>query len=215
MTTSHKPTPPGAASDQPSLSLPLLADSKELLRVRILPAEFARLLGVSKQTVSRWIAADKITVNALDGRLDVQKAVDQVIRNTDAGRLRARVLRQAVEDVRSLRMAVATSDEQIAAVTAELDAAREKINDLEFLWADVNCMLDGILALIVEREGELRACPDSEAWAAACKRLEYDAAGRCSSDDVDMPAVADLDAAAADALADLARVVLPEGDGAL
>lgn len=45
------------APEKTTASLQFLADAPELLKVRIIPAEFARLLGVSKQTVSQWIVS--------------------------------------------------------------------------------------------------------------------------------------------------------------
>jgi DNA-binding transcriptional regulator YdaS (Cro superfamily) len=118
---------PAAAPEKTTSSLQFLADAPELLKVRIIPAEFARLLGVSKQTVSQWIKKGHVSINPLDGRLDVTTAVQQVLRNTDPGRLRARVLRQAVEDVQSLRRTAAEADERVAAVQAQLDDAAETI----------------------------------------------------------------------------------------
>lgn len=106
-------------------SLPLLMDSPALLRVRVLPAEFARVLGVSKQTVSKWIKAEKLTINPIDGRLDVQAAVQQVLRNTDPGRLRARVLRQAVADMQELRNVATKAHDLIEALQADLANAKD------------------------------------------------------------------------------------------
>ncbi len=151
-------------------SLPLLADSAELLRVRILPAEFSRLLGVSKQTVSRWIREGKISINPIDGRLDVQTAVQQVLRNTDPGRLRARVLRQAVEDVQQLRSAVAMAENHAAAVEAELASARKRVDHLEH-WQECGIRAEEIFrGLIIKAAGELRSAPTS-AWPAILERL--------------------------------------------
>ncbi|WP_346925466.1 hypothetical protein [uncultured Arthrobacter sp.] len=67
-------------SGGPSRELPLLADHKELLKLRIRPSEFARLLGVSKQAVSQWISQGKIgQPNHLDGRIDVQRGRDAAL----------------------------------------------------------------------------------------------------------------------------------------
>jgi hypothetical protein len=74
----------------------------ELLRVRVLPAEFARMLGVNRSTVSRWISRGTITP-AADGRVDPQRAMRQLLRHGNPGQLRARLVRQAFGDLADLR----------------------------------------------------------------------------------------------------------------
>jgi DNA-binding transcriptional regulator YdaS (Cro superfamily) len=181
-------------------SLQFLADAPELLKVRIHPAEFARLLGVSKQTVSQWIKKGHVSINPLDGRLDVTAAVQQVLRNTDPGRLRARVLRQAVEDVQSLRRTAAEADERVAAVQAQLDDAAGTIRHYKAYADDVDCMLDKALDLLRVREAEFRTSADSAEWAELVRRLEADAAALC--DPVDDLAGLPDDPSALDALPD-------------
>ena len=160
-------------------SLSCLVDAPELLRVRVLPAEFARLLGVSKQAVSRWIAAGKVSTNPVDGRLDVQTAVQQVLRNTDPGRMRARVLRAAIADVQELRKAAALADERVAAVEADLatvqsDARREATLADNFARA-----LDRFLELLIEHEPALRATSTSDAWRELLAKLDDEATAEC------------------------------------
>ncbi|MEW6414370.1 MAG: hypothetical protein AB1482_03860 [Pseudomonadota bacterium] len=200
--------------DKSQASTWLLADSPELLRLRVLPAEFARLLGVSKQAVSRWIAEGKVTINPVDGRLDVNTAVRQVLKSSDPGRVRSRVLRAAIADVSALRKAVAEADERVAAVEAELGAqlaeARQRIAFLESYIEDGDCMFDRLLALLVESELALRGTTNSDEWVELIRRIEVAAAEHC--DDTDLDA---LDAAAADALAALTarEAPAPEGGG--
>lgn len=160
-------------------SLPLLADHPDLLRVRILPAEFARLLGVSKQSVSCWIRDGKVTINPLDGRLDVQTAIQQVLRNTDPGRLRARVLRQAVQDVQGLRDEISRAQGEIESLRAELAEARESIKFFQRYADDGDCFEEQFRALLIEREPDLRNTPDGEAWAGLLNRLWDMALDQC------------------------------------
>lgn len=167
---------------QTSQSLPFLMDSPALLRVRILPAEFARLLGISKQCVSVWIRDGKITINPVDGRLDVQAAIQQVLRNTDPGRLRARVLRQAVEDVQGLRDAAAQADARAEALEAGLATAHARIQHLDSYARDMDCMFDLLRDRVLKREAEFRTTPDSAAWAALLDRLEAEIAKLCGED---------------------------------
>lgn len=156
-------------------SLPLLADHPDLLRVRILPAEFARLLGVSKQAVSCWIRDSKITINLIDGRLDVQTAIQQVLRNTDPGRLRARVLRQAVQDVQGLRDEICRAHNEIQTLREELSEAGKSIYFYRRYAEDGDCFDNHFRASLIQHEHDLRNTPDNEAWAAALGQL-WDAA---------------------------------------
>ena len=184
----------------PTASLPLLLDQRELLKVRVLPAEFARLLGVSKQTVSQWIKAGKLTVNPLDGRLDVQAAVQQVLRNTDPGRLRARVLRQAVEDVQALRGEITRLADQNERLLLDLDAAKTWQP-----WAqELEARGDQFKALLVEREADMRATKGSAAWSALLDEIELAAVAACEAGTEDWGGAIPSDE-------ELASVMAPEG----
>jgi len=161
-------------TDQRPGSLPFLADVPELLRVRVSPAEFSRVLGVSKQSVSRWIKAGKVTL-AYDGRIDMRRGVEQVLRNTDPGQLRARVLRQAVGDVQELREIVARVDEREAAIRAE---AAQRDAELRRHLAAADSFADQLgraeallLDLIVENRDELREYTEAAAWRRVLREL--------------------------------------------
>jgi hypothetical protein len=159
--------------------LPLLADHKELLRMRIRPAEFARLLGVSKQCVSHWIRDGKIAQpSQLDGRIDVNRAIQSVLRNTDPGRLRSRVLRQAVDDAQALRANLARAEDRAAAAEAALREAqiktREALSDARHrdAWiASCDRSAEIFKDLIVQHADELRDTP-TEAWSEMLDALE-------------------------------------------
>lgn len=202
MTRHVHDTPQGSTLEQQSLSG--LLDHPDLLRVRILPAQFARALGVSKQSVSRWVRDGWVTLGA-DGRLDPTVAIGQLLRRCDPGRLRARWLRQAVTEVQALREAAARAN----AVEADLADALRTIGFLQKYASDGDCMFDRLLALLVESEMALRAAPDSDAWAALIGRIELAAAEHCDPDALDV-----LDADLADALDSLtAREAPTLGDG--
>jgi transcriptional regulator with XRE-family HTH domain len=149
------------ATTQPELGF--LANHKELLAIRVRPAEFARLLGVSKQTVSTWIRDGKVTINALDGLLDVRRAIQDVLRNTSPGRLRSRVLRQAVTDALELRENLARAEDRAEAAEAALREAQKEIAHLEKWIADGDAHAETFRALLIERADELRAAPP-DAW---------------------------------------------------
>lgn len=158
----------------PQPELGFLADHKDLLALRIRPAAFARMLGVSKQTVSTWIKQGKVTINALDGLLDVRRAIQDVLRNTSPGRLRSRVLRQAVTDALELRENLARAENRAEIAEAALRVALEQVAHLERWTADGDAHADTFRALLIEHAETLRATPP-EAWAQTLADL-YDAA---------------------------------------
>lgn len=169
---------PQIQSEIGTASLPLLADHPSLLRVRVLPAEFSRLLGVSKQSVSRWVAAGKVTVNPVDGRIDVQEGVKQVLRNTDPGRLRSRILRQSVEEVTTLRKNLSEAEDRILALEEQIAELRSLVDYLEGFWRGLDRENEEFKASLRAKESELRATPDSSTWDALLEEIFDDAAIR-------------------------------------
>jgi hypothetical protein len=146
-------------------TLPLSFEDVGNLRVR--PAELARMLGVSRQSVSQWIQTGKVTLGA-DGRVDPAKATRQVIDNSDPGRLRARVLRSAVEDVGSLRRRIADLEHQLAAANARIDWADGYIDE-EARGLDI------LKDLLVAHSSEFRSISDDQSLQAFIAQLINDA----------------------------------------
>lgn len=98
-----KPVDP-SRKGTPSTSAPLPFDPSELAQgVRVQQADFARMTGVSRQTVSQWVKLGKIRSVYPDGRLDPARAAREVIKNSQPGKLRARLLKVAAEDAAALR----------------------------------------------------------------------------------------------------------------
>lgn len=158
---------------QEQASLSCVIDSPDLLRVRILPAQFARALGVSKQSVSRWVRDGWVVLGA-DGRLDPAVAIGQLLRRCDPGRLRARWLRQAVSEVQELRDNLVRAEDR--AVTAEA-ALLDALGQLAYWkkWAtDGDRSFEILLDLIVEHADRLRAAPADD-WEAILDGLRDDA----------------------------------------
>ncbi len=169
MTDSPKPDDQQPENAQQSLSL--LADHKDLLRLRLLPVELAKVLNVTKQTISVWIKEGKITPpSPIDGRLDAQAAVRQVLRNTPPGKIRARILRQATEDAQALRDNLARAEDRTETAEAALRDALEQIAHLERWSADGDAHLVHFHALLIERAEHLRATTP-EAWEQAIDDL--------------------------------------------
>jgi len=125
--------------------LPFPASQLDRSGLRMTRAELARLLGVTKQTVSNWVKGGKITLGA-DGRIDPRHAVSQLLRTTDPARLRSRVLSPLLNEVTALR-------DQIAQLSAARDLAK---SDAEFYEGACYELLDRLKALdaqlLAERE---------------------------------------------------------------
>jgi hypothetical protein len=158
-------------------TLPLSFEDVGNLRVR--PAELARMLGVSRQSVSQWIQIGKVTLGA-DGRVDPAKATRQVIDNSDPSRLRARVLRSAVEDVGTLRRRIADLEHQLAAANARIEWADGYIDE-EARGLDI------LKELLVARATELRGIDDAESLQAFIAQLMNDASLMAGGYDPDAP----------------------------
>lgn len=97
-------------SHRPSL-LPF--DPADLVAMRVRPAEFARMVRVSKQSVSQWIKQGKVTLGP-DGRLDPHKAARDVLQRTDPARIRARLFKDAMSGNDELRNRARNLDKQLA-----------------------------------------------------------------------------------------------------
>lgn len=90
-------------------------DPAELTAIRIRPVDFAKLCGVTRQAVSKWIKNGTITLGP-DGRLDPAAAYRQLLSNTNPVKLRARIVRDAVEPVAPLHDRIAELEAQIASI---------------------------------------------------------------------------------------------------
>lgn len=75
-------------------------------QVRLRPADLARMLRVSRQAVSQWIAGGKLRLDA-DGRVSAASAVRQLVQHHPE-RLRASALAPVVREMAALRTTVAT-----------------------------------------------------------------------------------------------------------
>jgi hypothetical protein len=93
------------------------------LRLRVRPAELARILGVTRQAVAKAIKAGRVRVDA-DGLVDPHRATREWIANTHPGSMRARVLRDAAIAERS-------ATEQARYWQAEAEAARQSLAESE------------------------------------------------------------------------------------
>lgn len=77
-------------------------DPKDLLSIRVRPAQFASMCSVSRQTVSQWARKGWITTGA-DGLVDPVAATRQLLKRADPARIRARIFREATATQGQLR----------------------------------------------------------------------------------------------------------------
>ena len=120
--TTHPEAPADRAENpHPSSSAPMLPfDPQELVAMRVRPAQFSRMCGVSRQAVSDWIKRGVISLGP-DGLLDPVTASRQVFERTDPARLRARVFKDLARDVPELREQVRELRDALKQARAERD----------------------------------------------------------------------------------------------
>ena len=147
--TEH-PKAPGSDSQQDPWSLFGEPD----LGLRIRPAAFARMVGVTRQTVSRWIKEGKVLLDST-GRLDPRKAAERVMAYSDPSRLRAKVLRAHVDDVATLRHQARSAEARADHAAARADQAERELDATE-------AALDRLLELVFERRAEIAALEPGE-----------------------------------------------------
>ncbi len=81
----------------------LLSNSDELVAgIRVTRAQFAKMMGCSRQAVTEWVRAGRLTVGP-DGRFDPRTAVASLLRTGDPARLRAKVLQPLAAELQTLR----------------------------------------------------------------------------------------------------------------
>lgn len=171
MTAATNPADQQPGNAQASLSG--MPDAPELLKIRIQPAQFARALGVSKQSVSRWLKDGWVCLGA-DGRLDPTVAIGQLLRRCDPGRLRARWLRQAVGEVQDLRDNLAIAEDRATTAEAALRDALASTAGRDEWIASAERAAEIWKTMVVDAADELRAAPSAD-WPAILTRLELDA----------------------------------------
>lgn len=166
----------GQREARPSL-LPF--DPAQLTAVRVKPVEFARMCGVSRQAVSKWIKRGLFTVGP-DGRFDPALAWRQVLECSDPARLRARVFKDAVAPVAALRERIADLEAERAHL-ARAVANRCGDETAERLGVLVRCLVIDWQSLerAPQRERALWALVDSVFYPDAVP------AGEAGADDED------------------------------
>lgn len=110
--TTDPDSPANVESDAPQSSIPFdpLATLKTGVRVNL--AHFGKLMGVSKQAASEWKRKGLITVG-YDGLVNPTEAAQQLMRNADPTRLRARTLRAAAAEPDNLRQRLRATEQAL------------------------------------------------------------------------------------------------------
>jgi hypothetical protein len=103
------------------------------------------MMGTSRQTVTMWVKSGKITIGA-DGRLDPRVAVAQLLRNSDPGRVRAKVLAPLLGELDALR-------HRVVELEAKLQSALEDAAFHEGAAAELEAKLQSALEDAAFHEG--------------------------------------------------------------
>lgn len=114
--------------------------------VRVSPAEFARLMAVSKTSVSNWIKLGKITIHA-DGTIDAKQAAESLIKKTDPSKLRAKVFKQITNDATTLQNEIARLNARVIELETALTEAQTDRDE----WHSGYWKLESDLTKFLER----------------------------------------------------------------
>jgi len=159
--------------------------------IRMNRAEFSRFLGVSKQAVTDWVRAGKLTLGA-DSLLDPRQAVAQLMRTTDPARLRSKVLAPLVRDVGVLQR-------RVAALVAQVVEVREEAEFHEGASHELIVQFDALYKRLRVEWCDLRLLPAPQAlaalaaWVAECQEVAGDPDLQIMDCVVDIPAAPPLE----------------------
>jgi predicted transcriptional regulator len=117
--------------------------------VRIRQADFARLMGVTRPAVCQWVRSGRITTN-LDGTLDPNRAVAELLRTVDMKTARPKVLHV-------IRAEIEEAHERAAQAVAERDRCIQHLDELRAAlrlvtrrWLEAETWLNGFEAAVQE-----------------------------------------------------------------
>ncbi|WP_231366589.1 hypothetical protein [Thioalkalivibrio sp. ALE31] len=144
MTTEDETT----AEDGHGADLSLLPEPD--LGVRVRPAQFARMLNVSRQTVSRWVKEGRVLLDP-SGRLDPVKATERVLQHGDPARLRATLLKPVMDDMAGLRSELREALERAEAAEDRAERAAARADEAEANVAMLEAAGDRFMDAVVTR----------------------------------------------------------------
>lgn len=112
----------------------LSSDDQLLAGIRVTRAQFAKMMGCSRQAVTDWVQSGRVVVGP-DGRFDPRKAVADLLRTGDPARLRARVLQPLAEEISAYRARIvaleAALGESLMKCQDRCDVLREQVEFAE------------------------------------------------------------------------------------
>lgn len=138
--------PPAAGADALLTARPSLLpfDPKDMLGIRVRPAGYAAMCGVSRQSVSQWVKKGWITLGP-DGLLDPVMATRQLLAHADPTRFRARLFRDVTATMGELHARIQSLEAEVVAakrVTAltlhKDDMARRESRFQDAILADLD-----------------------------------------------------------------------------
>ena len=139
----------------------LLSGEHEILAgIRVTRAQFARMIGCSRQSVTEWVQAGRLTVGP-DGRFDPCKAVADLLRTGDPAKLRVLALRPAVEELARSRNRIADLEVALQKSTSEAAALREDRDFCEASGREFLELFESLSTQLALFWPELAALPDN------------------------------------------------------
>lgn len=117
------------------------ADDVDDSKIEIKPSEFSRLIGVSKQAVSAWIKAGKITISD-DGYLNPNKAIAQLLKNGNPAKLRSKALMPLIKQIRVLNLMVKERDIKLQDLEDEVNFLTEANDEFILILAAIKSRLN-------------------------------------------------------------------------
>ena len=134
-----------AAGSAPVLDLGLGDD----YNLRVLRSELARMMGVSKPTITEWAKAGWITIGA-DNRIDPRQAVASLLKRRDPARIRSKVLAPLIADI-------AGRDREIERLRALVEDLRRQLTEANEAADFEEASALGTLGLLDDLRVRLRA----------------------------------------------------------
>ncbi len=135
-------------SEAKTAPLPFPSSDADLAGIRVTRAQFARMMGVSKQAVGDWCRSGRIVLGA-DERFDPRQAVARLLATGDPARLRAKVLAPLTRDI-------ATRDQEIERLRALVENLREQLAAANEAADFEEASALGILGLLDDLQVRLR-----------------------------------------------------------
>lgn len=96
--------------------------------LKVSPAEFSRMIGVSKTSVSNWIKEGRIVIDQA-GKIDPKKAVQDVLRNTNPAKLKATFFKAVTNDTETLQNEIIRLNKRIGELETELTTKKSECEE--------------------------------------------------------------------------------------